>query len=84
MNPQIKRQTVEGDQQQKQQAFRVKGDFAQGQRTLSRPDTQPDFARGQDTEPVREGPDYARGQHAETLIVEASDYARGLRGDEGH
>ncbi len=63
----------------------LKGDFAQGIRTLPASTAGPDFARGERTmPPVDEGgPDYARGARTMPPSPEGPDYARGLRGKQG-
>jgi hypothetical protein len=63
----------------------LKGDFAQGIRTLPASTAGPDFARGERTmPPVDEGgPDYARGARTMPPSPEGPDYARGLRGRQG-
>ena len=63
----------------------MKGDYAQGMRTLPASNEGPDFARGERTLPpvAGGGPDYARGERSLPPTSEGPDYARGLRGKQG-
>ncbi len=62
----------------------LKGDFAQGIRTLPASIAGPDFARGERTMPPSpEGPDYAHGARTMPSSPKGPDYARGLRGKQG-
>ena len=58
----------------------LKGDFAEGERTMPPSPEGPDFARGERTEPPEpEDPDLARGERTEPPERDGPDFARGQR-----
>ena len=58
----------------------LKGDFAEGERTMPPSPEGPDFARGERTMPPSpEGPDFARGERTMPPSPEGPDFARGER-----
>ena len=56
----------------------LKGDFAEGERTLPPEPVGPDFARGLRTMPVSKSiGDFASGEHTTTTTLVAGDFASG-------
>lgn len=60
----------------------LKGDFAEGERTLPPEPVGPDFARGLRTLPVSKNiGDFATGEHTTTIVPITGDFASGEHSD---